>query len=56
MSANPILKKLGYSDTARLVITHGDDIGMCQGSIQAYEDLFAFGTLKSGIKSRRLLL
>lgn len=48
MNPNPLLKNLGYSNTDRLVITHGDDIGMCQASIQAYEDLFAFGTLKSG--------
>lgn len=48
MAANPILEKLGYAETDRLVITHADDIGMCQASIQAYEDLFAFGTLKSG--------
>ncbi len=43
-----ILKKLGYPQDARLVITHADDIGMCHASIQAYEDLFEFGTLKSG--------
>lgn len=48
MSTNPIIQKLGYSEADRLVITHADDIGMCQASIQAYEDLFAFGTLKSG--------
>jgi len=48
MPNNPIIQKLGYSESDRLVITHADDIGMCQASIQAYEDLFAFGTLKSG--------
>lgn len=48
MSTNPIIQKPGYSEADRLVITHADDIGMCQASIQAYEDLFAFGTLKSG--------
>lgn len=48
MPSNPILRRLGCSETDRLVITHADDIGMCQASIQAYEDLFAFGTLKSG--------
>ena len=48
MLPNPILNKLGFSATDRIVITHADDIGMCQASIQAYEDLFAFGTLKSG--------
>jgi chitin disaccharide deacetylase len=48
MPSSPILQKLGYSQDTRLVITHADDIGMCQASIQAYEDLFTFGTLKSG--------
>ena len=48
MKPNPLLKKLGYSDTDRLVIIHADDIGMCQASIQAYKDLWAFGTISSG--------
>lgn len=46
--SSTFLEKLGYSANDRLVITHADDIGMCQASIQAYQDLFAFGTLKSG--------
>lgn len=48
MNPNPLLKKLGYSDTDRLVIIHTDDIGMCQASIQAYKDLWEFGTISSG--------
>jgi len=48
MIPNPLLKKLGYSDTDRLVILHTDDIGMCQASIQAYKDLWEFGTISSG--------
>lgn len=48
MPANYLQKKLGCSASDRLVITHADDIGMCQASLQAYETLFAFGTLKSG--------
>jgi len=48
MTPNPFLKKLGYSDTARLVIIHTDDIGMCQASVQAFKDLWAFGTITSG--------
>ena len=48
MSNNPFLRKLGFSENERVVITHADDIGMCQASIQAYEDLFTFGTLTSG--------
>jgi predicted glycoside hydrolase/deacetylase ChbG (UPF0249 family) len=48
MTPNPLLKKLGYSDTDRLVITHADDIGMCHASVQAYQDLWSFGTVTSG--------
>jgi predicted glycoside hydrolase/deacetylase ChbG (UPF0249 family) len=48
MNPNPLLKKLGYSDTDRLVIIHTDDIGMCQASVQAFKDLWAFGTITSG--------
>jgi len=45
---NPILKKLGYSNSDRLVILHTDDIGMCQSSITAFERLWEFGTISSG--------
>jgi len=48
MTPNPLLKKLGYSDTDRLVILHTDDIGMCQASLQAFQDLWDFGTISSG--------
>jgi predicted glycoside hydrolase/deacetylase ChbG (UPF0249 family) len=48
MNPNPYLKKMGYADTDRLVIIHTDDIGMCQASIQAYRDLWQFGTISSG--------
>jgi chitin disaccharide deacetylase len=48
MTPNPILKKLGYSETDRLVIIHTDDIGMCHASVQAFKDLWAFGTITSG--------
>jgi len=48
MNPNPVLKKLGYSTTDRLVILHTDDIGMCQASIQAYADLWENGTISSG--------
>ena len=48
MTPNPFLKKLGYSDNDRLVILHTDDIGMCQASVQAFKDLWAFGTISSG--------
>lgn len=48
MSPNPFLQKLGYSDTDRLVIIHTDDIGMCHASVQAFKNLWAFGTISSG--------
>jgi chitin disaccharide deacetylase len=48
MKPNPFLKKLGYSDTDRLVILHTDDIGMCHASVQAFRDLWAFGGITSG--------
>jgi chitin disaccharide deacetylase len=48
MKPNPFLKKLGLSDNDRAVIIHTDDIGMCQASVQAFKDLWAFGTISSG--------
>ncbi len=48
MSSNPLLKKLGYSETDRLVIMHVDDIGMTYAGIQAFKDLWEFGTISSG--------
>lgn len=48
MSPNPLLGKLGYSNHDRLVIVHTDDIGMCHASVQAFKDLWAFGTISSG--------
>jgi predicted glycoside hydrolase/deacetylase ChbG (UPF0249 family) len=48
MKPNPFLKKLGFSDDTRAVIIHTDDIGMCQASVQAFKDLWAFGTISSG--------
>jgi len=48
MNPNPVLKKLGFSNTDRLVILHTDDIGMCQASVQAYADLWEYGGISSG--------
>jgi len=47
MTPNPFLKKLGFSETDRAVILHTDDIGMCHASLQAFKDLWAFGTITS---------
>lgn len=48
MRSNPFFKKLGFSDDTRAVIIHTDDIGMCHASVQAFKDLWAFGTITSG--------
>lgn len=48
MKPNPYLKKLGFSDNDRAVVIHTDDIGMCHASVQAFKDLWAFGTITSG--------
>jgi predicted glycoside hydrolase/deacetylase ChbG (UPF0249 family) len=48
MTPSPLLKKLGYSDSDRLVIIHTDDIGMCQASVQAFKDLWSVGGVTSG--------
>lgn len=48
MTSNPFLKKLGFSAQDRAVIVHTDDIGMCHASVQAFKDLWNFGTITSG--------
>jgi chitin disaccharide deacetylase len=48
MTPNPFLKKLGFSDNDRVVIIHTDDIGMCHASVQAFKELWKFGTITSG--------
>lgn len=48
MRPNPILKKLGYRASDRLVIIHADDLGMCQASVAAAAKLFDFGLISSG--------
>jgi predicted glycoside hydrolase/deacetylase ChbG (UPF0249 family) len=44
---NPVLSKLGFSNTDRVVIIHTDDIGMCHASTTAYSDLMDFGLISS---------
>jgi chitin disaccharide deacetylase len=48
MSINPMMEKLGFSNNDRAVIIHTDDIGMCHASVQAFKDLWQFGTITSG--------
>ncbi len=44
---NPFLQRLGYAATDRVIIVHADDIGMCQATLPAYEDLLDVGLLSS---------
>ena len=48
MNPNPLLSALGYDSSARLVIFHADDVGMCHGSNQACVELQAAGIVKTG--------
>ncbi len=48
MQPNPVLKKLGFSNTDRVVIFHADDIGMCQASFTAFVDLWENEYISSG--------
>lgn len=44
---NPALRRLGFSDKDRVVILHADDIGMCQATLPALDDLVQAGLLSS---------
>ena len=48
MTPNPVLRKLGFSDSDRVAIIHADDVGMCQATVQAYAELEAFGLVSCG--------
>ena len=48
MHPNPVLEKLGYNEDSRLAVIHVDDVGMCQASVDAFKDLYAFGLVSSG--------
>lgn len=48
MQPNPLLKRLGFSPTDRVVILHTDDIGMCQASVAAFAHLNEVGIISSG--------
>ncbi len=47
-SQNPILRKLGYDANDRVVLFHADDIGMCQSTLPAFDDLLHAGLVTSG--------
>lgn len=44
---NPVLRKLGLPDDARVVVLHADDIGMCQASLIAWEAALDAGIMSS---------
>ncbi len=44
---NPILRQIGFAPTDRVVILHADDIGMCQATLTAYDDLLDAGLASS---------
>jgi chitin disaccharide deacetylase len=48
MHPNPVLNKLGFSNSDRIVILHTDDVGMCQASLSAFIDLWENETISSG--------
>lgn len=48
MTPNSLLKKLDLTNSDRAVIIHTDDIGMCHASVQAFKELWGFGTITSG--------
>jgi predicted glycoside hydrolase/deacetylase ChbG (UPF0249 family) len=45
--ANPVLRELGFQPDDRVVVVHADDIGMCQATLPAIDELMAFGLVTS---------
>jgi predicted glycoside hydrolase/deacetylase ChbG (UPF0249 family) len=48
MKPNPVLKKLGFSETDRVLLLHVDDIGMCNAAMDGYRELYEFGLISCG--------
>jgi predicted glycoside hydrolase/deacetylase ChbG (UPF0249 family) len=48
MIPNPYLKELGFEEDDGVVVIHADDVGMCQATVTAFEDLFEIGSVSSG--------
>lgn len=40
MKPNPLPKKLGFSIDDRVIILQTDDIGMCQASVDAFDEMW----------------
>jgi predicted glycoside hydrolase/deacetylase ChbG (UPF0249 family) len=47
MQPNPVLRKLGFSDSDRLVVIHVDDVGAYEAGVSAYSELVDFGLISS---------
>jgi len=47
LNPNPYLKKLGFSETDRVVVIHADDIGMSHATLPAMQELLAAGIVSS---------
>ena len=43
-----MLRKLGFGSSDRLVITHADDVGMCQATLSAFAELVDYGLVSCG--------
>ena len=48
MQANPVLRRLGFTDHDRVAVVHADDVGMCQATLPAFAELLDFGLVTSG--------
>ena len=48
MTLKSVIERLGYSKNDRVIIINADDVGVSQGSIEAYLDLMAYGTISTG--------
>jgi hypothetical protein len=48
MEPNPVLRRLGFEETDRVVVIHADDLGMCHAGLAALPDLYEAGLVSSG--------
>ena len=47
MNANPVLRRFGLDESDRAVVSHADDVGMCQATVGAFVDLVEAGIVSS---------
>lgn len=45
---NPALERLGFSDTDRVALIHVDDVGMCEATVTAFDNLYRKGRVTCG--------